>query len=340
MKLSTIVVVTAALAVLAAVLVLSQKQAPAPMPAGREGTKLVDAVNVARADRVRIRGEGDSVVELRRGEDGVWLVPSYHDLPADFDRLARTVRALTDAQVRRFVTENPGRIARMGFSGLGLRLADGEAVILDMEIGKSVEGGGRFVRFAGDGRAYESDFDAWIDVNPRSWVKTELTNFTPGDVSELELEFVGGESITFSRESSADEFVSCMQVVDRRVRDGYVNTLLGQIGQIRFMDTEEPGADAAKSAFAGAVTYRARLFSGEEWTILIGRGPAGEAGGAGDVFARVTSSKTESPINRMMERRSFKIGNWIFSQLPARLDDVFEPIQDGSATQPVEVPSP
>ena len=49
------------------------------------------------------RGESGKSVLLTRQSDGTWRVSSYHDFPADFQKLSTFVGNLTDAKTTEFL---------------------------------------------------------------------------------------------------------------------------------------------------------------------------------------------------------------------------------------------
>lgn len=54
---------------------------------------------------------------------------------------------------------------------------------------------------------------------------------------------------------------------------------------------------------------------------------------AGPVFAFVTSTDANAPINAVMQKRAFQIGDYLFTSLPQKPDELFEPA-------PVPAPAP
>ena len=46
---------------------------------------------------------------------------------------------------------------------------------------------------------------------------------------------------------------------------------------------------------------------------------------AGPVFVKISSSDSDAPVNTLMQKRAFQIGEYVFTSLPASEDDLFEP---------------
>ncbi|HVU35475.1 MAG TPA: hypothetical protein VHE61_18700, partial [Opitutaceae bacterium] len=55
---------------------------------------------------------------------------------------------------------------------------------------------------------------------------------------------------------------------------------------------------------------------------------------AGPVFAFVTSSDSSAPVNGLMQKRAFQVGDYIFTSLPQKPADLFEPAPTPPATPP------
>ena len=114
MKIRTLVITVALLAVLSALAYLSNRPAAPGSADPRVGRAVLDTDTAAQTAGIVISDQGKKV-ELARSSDGSWRVASYYDLPADFDKVARFVQDLAEAKVERFVTASPERLARMEF---------------------------------------------------------------------------------------------------------------------------------------------------------------------------------------------------------------------------------
>jgi hypothetical protein len=77
-------------------------------------------------------------------------------------------------------------------------------------------------------------------------------------------------------------------------------------------------ADVAKPAAAGGET------PGKPGEAKPGA-PEFETIAAGPVFATVSSSDSQAPVNALMKRRAFEIDDYTFTSLPKTLDDLLEP---------------
>jgi hypothetical protein len=64
---------------------------------------------------------------------------------------------------------------------------------------------------------------------------------------------------------------------------------------------------------------------------------------AGPVFAFITHSDASAPVNALMQKRAFEVGDFALTALPQSAADLFEPIPAASGTTttpPVSVTTP
>ena len=57
---------------------------------------------------------------------------------------------------------------------------------------------------------------------------------------------------------------------------------------------------------------------------------------AGPVFVFIASSDASAPVNSLMQKRAFQIGDWTFTGLPQKAAELFEPAPPPSAPKPEE----
>ncbi|MBI5690956.1 MAG: DUF4340 domain-containing protein [Verrucomicrobia bacterium] len=274
MKLKTLVLTIAVLAVLAAVAFIARRPEAPPAADARLNQSLVDRATVEKAAKLRIADSGKTI-ELVRQSDGTWRVPSYYDMPADFNKLSGFVGNLTEAKLQRLVTSNPERINRLEFKDTKIDLLDGsDKVLFTVTLGKNPEtGSGRFVRFGDEKKAYLASLSAWLDTEARNWANAELTNLKPDDIAKVELPFAEGGPITVSRAKKEDAWTADKTPAGQKVKADKIASLLSTIGTVRFTDTS--GLDDANVAVAKANlrTFKVTTFDNKTVTIAMGRKP-------------------------------------------------------------------
>jgi hypothetical protein len=274
MKLKTLIVTILVLAV-ASVGVYFIRRPSAPVSADpRVQQPLVERATVEKAAKLKLSDQGKSVT-LTRGPDGNWRVASYHDLPADFSKLANFVGSLTDSKVERVVTTNADRIARLEFKDTKVELLDSaDKDLWSVTLGKTPDvGGGRYVRFGTEQKAYIAALNAWLDPEPKNWANAEVLSLKPDDVAKIEIPFAEGGPVTVSRAKKEDPWTSDKLPANQRVNATKIATLLGSIGNVRFSDTSDPNDPPVEAAKPHQRTFKVTTFDHKTYTIALGRKP-------------------------------------------------------------------
>jgi hypothetical protein len=365
MKLKTLIVTIAVLAALSVIAFVARRPAPPAAGDSRLNQPLVDPATVEKAAGLRISDQGRTVT-ITRQTDGGWSVPSYHDLPADFAKLSGFIGGLAEAKVQRLVTSSPERIARLEFKDTRIDLLDAAgATLVAITLGRHPEtGGGRFVRYGEENKAYLANLNAWLDSEPRNWANAEFLQVKADDVARLEVPLETG-AVTLSRAKKDDPWTADPTPTNQRLRAEKIAGLLASLGTLRFSDTTATDDANAVAARANLRSIKLTTFDQKTITVALGRKPEekklkppsadadGKAGPgalgtvsdlakkegdpkplgpefetipAGPVFAFVTHSDTAAPINTWMQKRAFQIADSPFTSLPQKTDDLFEPV--------------
>ena len=253
---------------------LLQRPAPPPPADARLNQPMVDRAVIEKATTLRIADAG-KVIELTRQADGSWKVPSYFDMAADFGKLSGFVGNLTEAKLQRLVTSNAERIARLEFKDTKVELLDGAGkVVFNVTLGKNPEtGGGRFVRFGDEPKAFLASFSAWLDTEARNWANAELTNIKPDDVAKVEIPFAEGGAITVSRAKKEDAWTSDKTPAGQKLKADRVASLLSSVGTVRFTDSTATDDANAAAAKANQRVFKLTTFDNKTITVALGRKP-------------------------------------------------------------------
>ncbi len=287
MKLRSLVLAVVLLAVLAGVVALVNRP-PAPPPAdARVGQPLASTAAVDQAMGFRLADTGKTV-ELKKSAAGGWLVASYYDFPADVAKLSRFAGELTEARLDRLVTTSPARLARLGFADTRVQLlAAAGQPILDLVLGKNADtGGGRFVRYGTEDKAYLATLSTFLDLDSKNWADSTLLTLKPDEIAKFELTFpatdnVGGASssrpdattVVAARAKKDDSFTAESAPAGQRLKATSLATILGNLSSLHFDDTaalDDPNAIAAKTV---ARTVRLTTYDGKTITVAVGRKP-------------------------------------------------------------------
>ena len=356
MKLKHLVIVIVVLAAASAAVFLSNRPAVATAADPRVGQPLVGATEASQAAKLRL-SEGGKTVLLVRQTDGTWRDTSYFDFPADFAKLSSFISDLTSAKISRVVTTNPERLTRLEFKDSKIELLDGsDKVLWTVTLGKTAEaGGGRFVRYGDEPKAYLATLNAWLDVDPKNWADATLLTLKPEDVAKVELRFESGGPIVVARANKDAAWTVEHAPAGQRLKADKVSSLLTSLSGLRFSDSTALADPQAAVARAHARTFILTRFDGASYTVALGRkpeekklkapsappalpktsepapaeaklpAPEFDTIPAGPVFVWITSSDAKAPVGELMKKRAFQIDEYAFTNLPQKADELFEP---------------
>lgn len=354
-----------------------QRPAPPVSADPRIGQSVLAADLATKAAQVQLTDQGKTVALARRA-DGTWIVPSYYDFPADFSKLTQLVSDLTAAKIQRLVTTRSDRLGRLEFKDAGVKLNDDAGKELwALALGKNAEGGGRFVRYGAEEKGYQANLNLWLDVEAKNWANAVLLDLKPDDVSSLAIGFADGTSVTAARAKKEDQWTAADAPAGKRIKVPTITSILGNFGGLRFSDTTALDDEKAVAARAQGRTLKLTTFDGKSYTVTLGRkpeekkpkAPAPEAKPAdptatekkeasadkpaepekpkepemetipaGPVFVSIAASDEKAPINTLMSKRAFEIGDWVYTGLPASPADLWEDVPPPPAPAPAEAP--
>jgi hypothetical protein len=274
MKLRTLVVYVVVLAALSAVIYFLQRPTPPPAADSRVGQPLASGATIEKATKLRVSDQGKTVTVVRQA-DGTWRVPSYYDFPADFTKITALIGNLTDAKVERLVTSSAERIARLEFKDTKIDLLDSaDKELWSVTLGKTPDaGGGRFVRFGTEQKAFLATLNAWLDTEPKNWANTELLNLQADDIAKIEMPFAEGGPITVSRAKKDAEWIADKTPAGQKVKADKISSVLSSLGSVRFTDTNDLTDEKFVAAKANARAFMLTTFDGKTFSVTLGRKP-------------------------------------------------------------------
>jgi len=274
MKLRRLAIAIAVLAALSIAAYLKDRPQPAPSEDPRVGKALLDPDTVSRAVGLVVADQGKKV-ELARNSDNSWRVTSYFDMPADLEKISRLVQDLNEAKVDRFVTANPGRLARLEFKDSSIALKDQAGKeIWSLTLGKTSEtGNGRFIRFGNESRAFFSGLHVWLDTDAKGWANAQLVAVKPEEVAGVEIPFDGGTAVAATRAKKEAPWTAPGAPAGQKLIADQVSSLLTTLTSLRFTDTVDTKDAAVAEAAAHMRTFKLTTFDGKTLTVALGRKP-------------------------------------------------------------------
>lgn len=275
MKLKTLSIVVAILAVLSAITWYVQRPAPPPSADARVGQPLAQAATLEKATKVRLGDQGKALLLVKEA-DGAWHVPDYYDFPADFSKLTHLVGELTEARLQRLVTSNPERISRLEFNDSKITFLDSsDKELWSVTLGRNADSGGRFVRFGTEQKAYLATYNGFLEVDPKAWADAQLLNLKTDDIARVEISFPDGNTsaVSAARAKKEDPFTADKAPEGKKLKADAVTSVLNSLATLRFSDTSDPTYPNAVAAKAHARTVKITLFDGKTVTLALGRKP-------------------------------------------------------------------
>jgi hypothetical protein len=274
MRLKSLALTTALLAVISGLVWFLNRPAPPPSADARLGQPLASTAVIEKAAKLRISDQGKSVTVVRQA-DGSWRVPSYYDMPADFAKITGLIGNLTEAKIERLVTSNAERIARLEFKDTKIDLLDaGDKEVWTVTLGKNPDaGGGRFVRFGTEPKAFLASLNAWLDTEPKNWANSELLSLTAGDIAKVEIPFAEGGPVAVSRAKKDDAWIAANTPAGQKVKADRISSLLSSLGSLRFTETNDLTDANFSAARAHERLFRIETFDHKIIKIGLGRKP-------------------------------------------------------------------
>ncbi len=273
MKLKTLLLTIATLAVASAIVYFTNRPAQSGSTDPRVGTPLVDRAALEKAATMNFADQGKTI-EFAKQTDGSWRVVSYYDFPADLAKLSQFVGELQNVKVERLVSVNPERLARYEFKDTWFNLLDGAGKKLaSVTLGKNAEGGGRLVRFGNEPKAYLVRLSAFFDTEARNWADAQLVNRKSDDIAQVEIGFTDAPAVVARRARREEPFVADKAPAGQRLKADKITSLLGSLTSLRFTDTNATDDANAVAAKQHLRTFKLTTFDGQTLTVALGRKP-------------------------------------------------------------------
>lgn len=333
MKLKTLALTVAALAVLSLITWFVRRPPAPPAPDPRVGQNLLDPAVISRAAEVTLENEGESLTLVKQAESQ-WIVPQYYDLPADFYRLSRLIAAFRESTIEKLVTSSPQRIDRLSFGNRRIALRDSAGTeIWSIEPGGDAESGGTFIRYPGESKAYLANFTLYFDTDPLNWVDKQLIDVSPDTIAGIEIAFPdeGSRTVSFTRPAASQPFVSA----DGRTPDANkLSNIVNLYTAISFNGTSDLMDPAYLSARAYSRTLKLTRFDGTTLTLVYSQEPEPETDepepnvvltlpSSPPVYIQITDSAADATVNSLMSRRAFQTTQTGYNNLPATSAELF-----------------
>ncbi|MBC9249684.1 hypothetical protein A9179_05290 [Pseudomonas alcaligenes] len=251
------------LLLLAGMLVV-ERQPPAPLPPAAPVAWLA-ALQDARQPllAIEVRRPGQPLVRLERRATG-WVLPAKAEYPADQQRVAELLRALTAAHQlapRSARSEDYGQLGlavqgAVAEQGIQLRLEREGGAPLLLLIGKT-EQGGQLVRRADEAQSWLIDQLIELPANELQWLDRRVTAIPFAAVRELTLQHADGERLSLFRATPEQTHLQLRELPAGRrlLAEGAGDDSARLFADLQFNEV----APLAQIAFKGHAALRFRL---------------------------------------------------------------------------------
>ena len=311
----------------------------------RIGQRVAEPSTLASAARVRVTS-GGKTLEFSRGEGERWTLAGEPALPADVSKLTRLASDLVSPKIERLVSSRAEKIGTYDLASTGVAYLDGsEKSLLDLDLGKTLEGGARILRYGDEAKAYAARLNVVLDAEPAAWRDTTLVaGVKADDIAAISFGFSGEPApIVVSRAKASDPWTSPATPAGQQVKASVLSSQTANLPALRYSNVApniDPAVVAAR-VFTRDITLT--TFDGRAVKISFARAPEPPAPSKPEVkegetapptppaaprpvYVEITDSKPDAILAAAAKTHAFEVADWVFTGLPAKSGDLFEPV--------------
>jgi hypothetical protein len=356
MNLKNLYITAGVLAVLAIITSYLNSSNNAPLLDERVGSTVVDESLLRNAAKAIVSDGNQTLTLIADNANNRWTLEEKYNLPVSYDRISQLAQSVTDAKLQRLVSENPDRIAELGFdTGSAIRFIDADGNnIVSIELGKETDNQRQFLRYQGEEKAFLANTTFNIDSTPDSWLEKALVSFEADDVVGIEAKLQYGDEITVTRENADADWQSEAVPDGKILNQSSVEQIATRLAELTFSATADNDDDAVSAARDNSHNFSLTLKDGRSYSYTIGRQPEvsiekqvektddnGETTTEiesevvlpeGPVYFFIAAADSIDPINGYMKSSAFEAGSYQYISLSTSMDtllfDAPEPIEE------------
>ncbi len=313
MKIKQLLVLTLIAAILVAAAKLATRK-PSATGGSPVGAKVLPALAINDVQTIDIRTP-DATATVAR-VDGLWRVTNHHNYPADFGKIRDLLTKLADLKTLQSVRATPQQRRELHLqSDPGIDSAEQPAILdLKDKTGKSLETlslgkerqrpssgpqpepygsfpDGRFIATSKGAIHLVGDTLSEAIATPRQWMDEDFVSVKPEDIASIEISGATNGAISLKRASGTTDF-TLPTIPDGKEADAPgLTRLTSALNYTRFDDIADPAAAPASLGLDKPVTFIARTFKGETYTVTIGRSSPPDS----QYYARLSVAFTPPP---------------------------------------------
>lgn len=256
-------------------------------PQTKLGEKRFETIPINEVVAINIQSKDDTVV-LKKG-DKVWEVETRFNYPANFSKIADTLKKIKDIKVGRTFPADEETIARLGlhdptqkdkpYDQKGTRIIlknKDNQPIADLIFGKEREasagGGGQYFKLTAESTVYMADSSfRYTDKKSADWLDKDLFKVNAEDIQQVICMNPKDQSVVYKlkrdQKGESPEFIDLPN--NRKPNRSKINSLFGAISAFQIDDIADP---ADKSIDFGGMKYiEFHLFDGTVYKLYPGK---------------------------------------------------------------------
>lgn len=331
MKLSKGMFITVGVLIVAALAVVFVGETGSQKLDPRIGENLIDNSNLTKLTRIEVVNDDKQLV-MSLNSNGEWLLESDGGFPVDATRVKTLVETLEVAKLQRLAAKS-----KKDFSSLDLRdkkyvVLKGDGVDSKILIGQNRSGGGQYIAYGDEEKAFLIDKEIGANTDNASWQLQTLVNIAPEKVKRVEFwTDKVSKPLVGSREKKEDD-LKLESSTSKKVKDYQIKGLASALQNFSFKERHDPSNEMAKTALTKAKTAKVELFDGRVYEIKLGQIKNKDETRYYGSIAKVQEGKDVSKeeldsdllMSKMMGLSIFEVAPNIYSKLIKKDEDVFE----------------
>ncbi|MGE0748421.1 MAG: DUF4340 domain-containing protein [Rhodospirillales bacterium] len=259
-----------AVAVVAAVVSVSNQRAPTRIPADRPAAFPDLAAKVNDVAAIEVRAGKDKFTVRREGER--WGLVEKGGYPVPFEKVKGAIVGLANLKLLEPKTSDPERYARLQLEDPAKDDAKSRQIVLKDASGKDIAGavigkknanlfgstrGGTYLRRGGDPASWLAEGEVEIGATPNDWIEREIADIAQEKIADVTVAHPGGETLHLHKPSAEAKTYGVDNIPEGRKlkSDSEPNTVAGALWRLRLEDVK-PASQVTLPADHVVATYK------------------------------------------------------------------------------------
>lgn len=285
------------------------------------------------------QGTHSPLVIMKDGD--TWRLPEHYGLEIDLSKLKTIVDELVTAKIKRTASSNSANFSQFQLGKISVELKDeAQSSLLKLQIGKTANSGGSYVRLNEDDVVYQAELDLTLDTAYDNWRKKEIFPFNPDKLQTLIFHLnKEKEPRKVTRQSSTDTFQTDNLSDSEELSQSRLLTITRTLANLRFTDITPSDTQEVKEAFKKPLKVTLSTFSGSSFHLELAKlNPKSDKNGkvtrSARAFLKIATEDQKSPISQIMKNSCFEVPLSIIAEIPTQSDNIIQPKKQPSGKSP------